>query len=302
MKNPLLVLFGIIVILFATCTKEKTNLRPDNPKVEVCDFGPLNNDPFKTREEFEMARVGGSTRLKDSDKDGIPDINDNCPKVSNPTQLDSDKDGIGDACDPYPYGNDPTTSSVLLLDFDGYYLNSPSWNNGIPKQLSPSGLYPSDIQTILDSVSKDFAKFNIIVTTDENTYLKASIAKRMRLVLTTSSEIYPGVAGIAYVGSMFWGSETPCFVFPNTMSFDALRIRVATSHEAGHTVGLYHQSTYDANCNMLYTYAPCYYPDGPIMGSIGKDCIAKWWVGPTPSSCTSIQDDVAVLTKNLGLK
>jgi Leucine-rich repeat (LRR) protein len=36
----------------------------------------------------------------DSDGDGIPDVNDNCPTVSNPTQADSDTDGLGDACDP----------------------------------------------------------------------------------------------------------------------------------------------------------------------------------------------------------
>ena len=304
MKNllPFAFAFVFTILLFATCTKEKTTTRPDNPKVEVCDFGPLNNDPFKTRDEFEMARIGGSTRLKDSDRDGILDNVDNCPKVKNADQKDSDKDGIGDACDPYPYGNEPTTASVILLDFDGYYLNNPMWNNGVAKQLSPSGLYPADIQTILDSVSKDYAKFNVIVTTDENVYLNASIAKRMRVVVTTSSEIYPGVAGVAYVGSMFWGDNTPCFVFSNTMSYNTLRIRVATSHESGHTVGLYHQSAYDANCNLLYTYKPCEGISGPIMGSIGGNCLALWWKGPTPNGCTFIQDDVAVIASQVGLK
>jgi cysteine-rich repeat protein len=37
--------------------------------------------------------------LPDSDKDGIPDIDDNCPTVANPSQFDSDKNGVGDACE-----------------------------------------------------------------------------------------------------------------------------------------------------------------------------------------------------------
>ena len=36
----------------------------------------------------------------DPDGDGVSDVVDNCPAVSNPTQSDVDGDGIGDACDP----------------------------------------------------------------------------------------------------------------------------------------------------------------------------------------------------------
>lgn len=35
----------------------------------------------------------------DSDGDGIPDSQDNCPNVANPDQADSDNNGVGDACE-----------------------------------------------------------------------------------------------------------------------------------------------------------------------------------------------------------
>lgn len=37
---------------------------------------------------------------RDADDDGVPDAIDNCPDAFNPDQTDTDFDGIGDACDP----------------------------------------------------------------------------------------------------------------------------------------------------------------------------------------------------------
>ncbi len=45
-------------------------------------------------------------QASDSDNDGILDMYDNCPLISNPTQMDSDSDGYGDACDICPGGYD----------------------------------------------------------------------------------------------------------------------------------------------------------------------------------------------------
>jgi Thrombospondin type 3 repeat len=36
----------------------------------------------------------------DTDRDGLPNAKDNCPRRRNPTQIDSDDNGRGDACDP----------------------------------------------------------------------------------------------------------------------------------------------------------------------------------------------------------
>jgi hypothetical protein len=40
--------------------------------------------------------------LADRDKDGVADVNDNCPDAANPDQADRDRDKVGDVCDNCP--------------------------------------------------------------------------------------------------------------------------------------------------------------------------------------------------------
>lgn len=68
-------------------------------------------------------------------------------------------------------------------------------------------------------------------------------------------------------------------------------------HEAGHMVGLYHQSEYDANCVKVQEYRL-----GTFMGNPFYPNLGKWSIGPTPFGCNSIQNDTAVLTSKLGLR
>jgi hypothetical protein len=46
-----------------------------------------------------MSACSPSPVSADTDGDGIPDDEDNCPFIANPDQADSDGDGFGDACD-----------------------------------------------------------------------------------------------------------------------------------------------------------------------------------------------------------
>lgn len=278
----------LFILLLCSCVKEP--VVKEEPI--ICDLGPL---------DIPSARL---VRLRDSDKDGISDNIDNCPKKANTNQLDSDGDGIGDVCDSSPFSVPVTTEAVILLDFDGYILPANSvWNSSSqPYIAQPSGLLPDDIQQVLSLVANDFNRFNVIVTTDENVFNSASQYKRTRVIVTASNEIYPGVAGIAYVGSMFYGGD--CLVFPSVMSYSVLRTRLATTHEIGHTAGLYHQALWDPNCNIIYTYRPCDYSTntGPFMGSVGVSCNPIWWIGPTSNACNDIQDDVSLLSTKIGLK
>jgi hypothetical protein len=52
----------------------------------------------------------------DRDRDGVSDVIDNCPTVSNSDQLDTDGDGLGDSCDLCPPGANTDEDGDGLLD------------------------------------------------------------------------------------------------------------------------------------------------------------------------------------------
>ena len=58
----------------------------------------------------------------DSDRDGVPDVRDNCPTHANASQDDRDGDGLGDACDVCPA--DPNGTEVGECESDGRDLDS----------------------------------------------------------------------------------------------------------------------------------------------------------------------------------
>lgn len=51
---------------------------------------------------YRFVVIVNGTAYADSDADGTPDSDDNCPLDSNPAQIDADGDGVGDLCDDCP--------------------------------------------------------------------------------------------------------------------------------------------------------------------------------------------------------
>ena len=66
---------------------------------DVCDSTPK---PVQKPTPPKEVKKPVAPKPADTDKDGVPDANDNCRTKYNPDQKDSDADGIGDVCDATP--------------------------------------------------------------------------------------------------------------------------------------------------------------------------------------------------------
>jgi hypothetical protein len=82
----------------------------DDSTDNVRDIASLSDDGI-TVTAFYLTQVednegGGEETPTDTDADSVPDTEDNCPAVSNTSQMDADNDGIGNACDDTPFGNE----------------------------------------------------------------------------------------------------------------------------------------------------------------------------------------------------
>ncbi len=199
------------------------------------------------------------------------------------------------------YDSYPAAEAVIFLDFDGHTVTGTSWNYDGPIHCAGANLPEAKITEIFNRIAEDFRPFNINVTTDSVKYLQAPALKRMRALFTTSNSWYGSNAGgVAFIGSFTWGDNTPCFIFTALFNFNTKNISEAGAHEVGHTLGLSHQSTYDAACNKTSDY---HYGTGngetswaPIMGVGYYKNFTVWHNGADPYGCANTQNDLSIIT------
>jgi len=196
----------------------------------------------------------------------------------------------------------PTATATIFLDFDGQTVSSSLWNGGTTLFCVPAALSDLQIEDVFKRVAEDYRPFEINITTDSTVFFNAPLNRRIRIIVTPTSSWKPNLGGVSFVGSFKWGDNTPGFVFSDRLNNNIKYIADCCSHESGHTLGLTHQSKYDASCSLLETYNTGSGTTGdqtswaPIMGSSYSKNISSWHNGPTPSGCSSSQNNLYVIT------
>ncbi|MEO8770767.1 MAG: T9SS type A sorting domain-containing protein [Ferruginibacter sp.] len=199
----------------------------------------------------------------------------------------------------------PSATATIYLDFDGQTVVSAGWNGGAPLFCEAASLTDEQITEIYNRVSEDYRPFNVTITTDSAVFLAAPPTQRVRVIVTPTSAWRPGVGGISYIGSFTWGDDTPAFVFTDRLGPNSPKyIAECCSHESGHTVGLSHQSSYDASCTLTETYNSGSGTGetgwAPVMGNSYYRNMTGWNNGPTPYGCANVQDNLTIITSQNG--
>jgi hypothetical protein len=204
------------------------------------------------------------------------------------------------------YNSYPSASATIYLDFDGHYLEGSSWNYNGPLSLAPGGVTNSQITEIFNRIAEDYRPFKVNITTDSTKYWSAPIMQRMRVIFTVTSSWYGAAGGVSYINSFTWGDNTPCFVFSALLNYNTKCIAEAASHEIGHTLGLNHQSSYDAYCNKIAEYNAGVGSGeiawAPIMGVGYYRNFTLWHYGSNPWGCSNYQDDLSIITNVIGYR
>ncbi len=194
--------------------------------------------------------------------------------------------------------------ATVFIDFDGHLVTGTAWNMSGDIDAAGTGYATATITEIFNRVSEDFRPFNLNITTDSTVYWSAPRNRRMRIIVTPSSQWYGSAGGVAYVGSFIWGDNTPAWVFSALLGNRTKWVAEAISHEIGHTLGLQHQSVYDATCRKTAEYATGQGAGeigwAPIMGAGYYQNHTTWNIGPSTINCNSIQNDFDIISTRNG--
>lgn len=207
--------------------------------------------------------------------------------------------------------SNPGASASLYLDFDGHFEATwGSYSNITTPALdfdsNPSAINAEEDQYIRDAwaiVAEDYAPFNINVTTVEPAILAPGVPNSaangvaLRVAIGGTSAVMNdpniggGIAGLGAYNSFTNSRPNVAYVFPESSSNvfrSAIVVGSISSHEAGHSFGLRHQTAaYDVAAKWQ-----------GIMLSTELGYEDSWWTAGT-DDLGNYQDDMAMLSNSL---
>ncbi len=211
----------------------------------------------------------------------------------------------------------PGASKTIYLDFDGHTATGTAWSSstivapafdlsGNPAVFDNTEL--SNIISVWNRVSEDYIPFDVDVTTEQpsaDALSRTNIYDTYygtRVVITKSGTISCTCGGIAYVGVVSMVNNTayqPAWVFQQSLANNEKYIAEAASHEAGHTLGLFHDGQKTGTSVNAYYSGHGSGATGwaPIMGASYYKNVTQWSNGVYPNA-NNQQNDFAVLASN----
>ncbi len=199
--------------------------------------------------------------------------------------------------------SNPGAAVTLFLDFDGHYeaswgsffnIHTPAWDlDGNPSSFSNAEL--QGMEVVWRRVAEDFAPFDVNVSTVEPNSFANGVSLRAAIGGSYLDWYAPQgggpAGGVGYVNS--FTSAIPNVVYVFTVDPDDTG--EATSHELGHGLGLYHQSTYDGAGQIEHQYHPGNSTWAPIMGNSYDRPLTTWYNGPNSNGPARFQSDIDIL-------
>ncbi|HLR94649.1 MAG TPA: hypothetical protein VK053_09000, partial [Jiangellaceae bacterium] len=212
-------------------------------------------------------------------------------------------------------GSYPESTKTIFLNFEGVELTNTYWNeeSGEAISVGASGLNAAQQEQVWAAVAEDYAPFgvNVVIDSDpEGEALHKSSGDDQAYgveVVVYAGEGGPadGAGGVALMNSFGQEGYNTAFVsVDGTGGGNPLDVGLASSHEAGHTFGLFHDSHEDSDSG-YYSPGDPSNVWGPIMGAPYGSPLSQWsdasyGGGLTLDGDDNEQDDVADITDREG--
>ena len=155
------------------------------------------------------------------------------------------------------------------------------------------------IQEVHACVQEDFAPFDVLVTTDKRVWEATPVAARTTVAFVAGNPL-AGYIAFGFVGGFGDTRSEPTFVMPDLMLRSSKISCELASHTIGHTLGLHHDGTDDAE---YYTgHGSGRHPYwSPIMGISDMAMVSQWSRAHYPGA-NQDEDDIAVMAAALRVR